>query len=1313
MKKLIIAISFLTIGLTGYGQIWLTDALDSTKVRYATFETASTSGMSAEVFFQQYLGLENPNKLVPSDTLYSPDSTFLHIKYRQYYDNYYVENSRLTLTFHDNNIIRFKGNYLQIESFEKEKYKVEDAVDRYNHYYGINTDSCTYCAELLITEDTSQNSNAVLCFKIRSNNKLLTNKTLYVSATDLSIVKEEYAPGSGFNATLHTRFNGIRQANQCGYDSLFWLSDFNAAIHLLKIDSGVTTLGTGVPNSFFNKTNVWGEYPDSIYPQHILDAYWAACQYSFYMQNTFNCPKDYFQRHWYNGQQQYIVEDTMTRVYVALNTFVDNTHWTSIEYDPQNKESGKKILRNIIIIGAPGPNHYPKASIDEVVHEYAHIFSHQSWEPKYLINNRIDDEICEACADIWAAIITNSIYHDETKTWKIGEDVVLPSSGHSCIRNLSNPSDPNAEIQMDENRCQEPGFSTYERSGVFSHWFYLLTHGYSGEGCTGVCYNFEGIPIDSAAKLMYYLETIEIVNGMDSYEQLALYTLDATENFSNPDIIKTSVLGAWNVLGVKPTENGLSQFGLSYSTLNNGTYTVDKDLIIDSARTLTIQGTVYLSDTCSIIIQPGSKLVIDGGTLTSACPNEMWQGIEVVGDRTKQQLTQYQGKVELKNGATIENALCGIRTGLSTDANFTTTGGIISASEAVFRNNRRAVEINPYSYTALSGTIATYNASFVRCTFTVNSDNVFSYNNTSFAEHVKLNGVKDITFKGCTFNNLINSVLPNNRGIYAENAGLILDVKCDDNYIFNPNDCGCPPSLSDTCSFYGFNTAVEVNTTGDPYSVTVDRAVFTNNAIGIKVNSIDYITVTRCNFNLQNAPYVIQNTGLYLNVCDGYKVEGNRFHKSGINQNLTSTGIHVIGNGANDNSIYRNTFDTLDYGIRVTGNNGNTDGGLQITAGNHRRNIYGIYIDQGATVSPWQGVPSKGADNLFANMLQYSIYNAGSQLITYHYSFNYFPGNVTTTNVSLVGRAVVNPRTSTLCGGGFIPLTFAGFQSDMDAYTTLLVDDEASDMTDGGTVGANNYLSPHEMRQSISDTYYTAVRTLMSDSLLDLAALEQWHTAAQPIADPYSLTETRFVEGYADPFVADADDLEMANYAEFHAMKLALRDNGAGNDGTMETQNFASLQPGGYVNWYALTPAQIAQLQTIAERNTGRASVMAKGVLCFFFGICYEDGGNATSETDPSAETRAKHTAADIADETALTVYPNPTNDLLFVELRGAGIANVALYDLQGRVVETRHGTSLQDGTATLNVKSLPAGVYVLRVKDANGNEHQQKIVRR
>jgi len=39
--------------------------------------------------------------------------------------------------------------------------------------------------------------------------------------------------------------------------------------------------------------------------------------------------------------------------------------------------------------------------------------------------------------------------------------------------------------------------------------------------------------------------------------------------------------------------------------------------------------------------------------------------------------------------------------------------------------------------------------------------------------------------------------------------------------------------------------------------------------------------------------------------------------------------------------------------------------------------------------------------------------------------------------------------------------------------------------------------------------------------------------------------------------------------------------------------------------------------------------------------------------------------------------------------------------------------TSLQGTTATLSLKSVPAGVYLLRVTDTNGREHHQKIVKK
>ena len=268
--------------------------------------------------------------------------------------------------------------------------------------------------------------------------------------------------------------------------------------------------------------------------------------------------------------------------------------------------------------------------------------------------------------------------------------------------------------------------------------------------------------------------------------------------------------------------------------------------------------------------------------------------------------------------------------------------------------------------------------------------------------------------------------------------------------------------------------------------------------------------------------------------------------------------------------------------------------------------------------------------------------------------------------------------------------------------------------------------SPTLLPTDLADTYYTAVRTIMSDSVLDLNALEQWHTAAQPIADPYSLTETRFMMGYNEPFLADADNAELANKAEFHAMKLALRNqndnmDNQNNDHSSNLSNSPNSPNSPTTNWYALTPAQIAQLQTIAERNTGRASVLAKGVLCFFFGICYDDPVETQNfaslqQGDDGNDTLTKRAAMGITDDAALNVYPNPTDGLLYIELSGAGIATVALYDLKGRKIYSQNPSNSPTDyppTATVNMQNVPAGVYVLHVTDAEGREYQQKVVRR
>ena len=76
----------------------------------------------------------------------------------------------------------------------------------------------------------------------------------------------------------------------------------------------------------------------------------------------------------------------------------------------------------------------------------------------------------------------------------------------------------------------------------------------------------------------------------------------------------------------------------------------------------------------------------------------------------------------------------------------------------------------------------------------------------------------------------------------------------------------------------------------------------------------------------------------------------------------------------------------------------------------------------------------------------------------------------------------------------------------------------------------------------------------------------------------------------------------------------------------------------------------------------------------------------------------------------SIRVFPNPADDVLYVDLSNAGIQSVGLYDLLGRAVTDVCDTP-QQGIAEINVRNLPAGVYVLRVTDDIGREYHRKIV--
>lgn len=71
-----------------------------------------------------------------------------------------------------------------------------------------------------------------------------------------------------------------------------------------------------------------------------------------------------------------------------------------------------------------------------------------------------------------------------------------------------------------------------------------------------------------------------------------------------------------------------------------------------------------------------------------------------------------------------------------------------------------------------------------------------------------------------------------------------------------------------------------------------------------------------------------------------------------------------------------------------------------------------------------------------------------------------------------------------------------------------------------------------------------------------------------------------------------------------------------------------------------------------------------------------------------------------------LSIYPNPSNDILNVETEGlTGEITLDVIDMSGRVISTN--SSVNGGRHSLNIASLAAGSYVLRVTTSEGTNQQ------
>lgn len=430
-----------------------------------------------------------------------------------------------------------------------------------------------------------------------------------------------------------------------------------------------------------------------------------------------------------------------------------------------------------------------------------------------------------------------------------------------------------------------------------------------------------------------------------------------------PDLCSFPNLLATGVLNEIPTS----------TTWNAGDFVggnvfIGQTITVASGGVLTINAgvTAHFRGAAKLVIEPGGKVIVNGATLTNFC-EIYWPGIEVWGQSTQRQLATYQGILELKNGAIVEHADCGVRLGNLVSTNPWTydwgkTGGIVKATtNSIFRNNKKDVEFLAYqNYQIINGAYTLKkNVSYFYDTEFLVDEALPTVTNLS--QRVSLYDVDGIRFRSCNFH-IEDDALTNysiqNRGygIYSlvssfEVNGrcsviIPLGSECDPGYL-TAETLGEPGSDIIPSQFSNYLTAIR-SVGPDGFSTTsVTTTIFRGNEMGIFLKTIEQASIYRNRFFIDDQNYFIA-FGAHLLGCTGYKVERNIFEGTGDLEEL-NTGIWISDSDDESNEIYLNDFSGLIAGTIAQGIQEDVienHQGLEILCGLYENGKYNISVVQ-------------------------------------------------------------------------------------------------------------------------------------------------------------------------------------------------------------------------------------------------------------------------------------------------------------------------------------------------------------------------------
>ena len=387
-----------------------------------------------------------------------------------------------------------------------------------------------------------------------------------------------------------------------------------------------------------------------------------------------------------------------------------------------------------------------------------------------------------------------------------------------------------------------------------------------------------------------------------------------------------------------------------------------QNIIVKPGNTLTIKCEVMMPNDGKIVVEPGARLIIDGGRVTNFYylldeKVDLWQGIEVWGNNQANQSTANQGFLQLKNNAVIENARTAVAVWKRND--YTSSGGIVMASNSTFKNNWRSVEyISYHNFFTTSNNEISNKGLLSNCEF-IWDDDYEALAGTDIGPAITLCDIFGLRIQGCDFidnRSYITKLNDRTVRVFSIDAGYRVIGRRFIGSLLSPQPTEYDETEYDVGQFINMREGIRATNSSSQANVIVDHCKFLNSHIGVNIRGVDNSMVTRNLFSY-TADHPNEISSMFqLGIVEAtdYMVEGNHFMND-VN-GASVLGALVMNTGVEQNVIYKNKYDGVFTGNYAFGKNTNdlsgtfSTSGLQWKCNEYNNFKYDQYVDNSIQV---------------------------------------------------------------------------------------------------------------------------------------------------------------------------------------------------------------------------------------------------------------------------------------------------------------------------------------------------------------------------